>query len=240
MLSPNTEGLSWDTTSSEADLPAHTLDAPPDVLRTRGIVEAIRGDTDDTNEINRECISDLYAVLEAHNLHLSENFGDYFDSLTAGNASNILVRKENVAKFLEHITSDQPMGVGMSLNDEQLGGHANAAMLGSRAEGLRLAFEEGFDDSVKGRMSIVVCFDPSNLEVHGITNDSITAQNKPDTVALMRSIRGTILQEDMLFVAIRWPRKLFPQELMGEDEKEETGQFIIRYFIPTIPRRVMQ
>jgi hypothetical protein len=210
----------------------------PDVLRSKDLVASIRENTQE--RLREEDILDLYSLLEKHGLERRDDFGNYFQTLVVEGTTNILLtRKENVEIFLEHVVNGTALPVGRRLSNEELGTHANAAILGSRAEGLRLAFEEGFDKSVGGKMSIVVCFDSDDLEIHGISPDSTTSLNKPNTVSLMRSVRGEISLEHIRFVAIRWPKHIFPKALMTDDELDSEGQFIIRYFCPgTVPRSI--
>lgn len=238
MSQPNNESP---LLSPQSDNPPEALpgaEVSPDVLRSKNLVASIRENKQ--GRLREEDVLDLYSLLEEHGLRKRDDFGNYFQTLVTEGTTNVLVRKENVETFLEHLGHDAALPVGKKLLDEEIGTHANAAILGSQAEGLRLAFEEGFDKSVGGKMSIVVCFDSHDLEIRGISSDSTTSLNKPDTVSLMRSIRGDISLDDIRFIAIRWPKRVFPENLMTEDEIDSDGQFIIRYFTPDMSTRTIQ
>lgn len=139
---------------------------------------------------------------------------------------NLLARVENIESVVECIDEDRPIKVG---SEDKHYANSVAASL----DGLRIALAEG-DAPGPVRMLIgldakaMIGFTSDHLKVSEIDDNEFDLRDTNMRKALCRHVSGEIRHEDIKYVVLRIPRRLFPKEKLLPIEAENIGPFIFR------------
>lgn len=143
------------------------------------------------------------------------------------NRENLIARVESVRKVIECLVSDKNIDVG----GEGEINYANSVT--TDAEGLRIAMAEA-DAIGPVRLMLgldlktMIGFTNDHIEVREITDDEFDLRDTSLRKAYCRHIRGFIHREDLKYMILRIPRKLFPPDQMTEEEAKMKTPFIFR------------
>jgi len=170
-------------------------------------------------------VKELLAHLQS-DLHL-ELSGDVTALYNEMSRENILARVEDIVKVIKCITTGQPIAVGSSSNKH------SANSVTSDPEGLRIAMAEA---GVTGPIRLLVGLDVKtligfkndHLQVSEIGKDEFDIRDTELRSAYCRYVSGEIRKEDIRYLIMRIPRKMFPEEKMSEEELVQQGNFIFR------------
>lgn len=139
---------------------------------------------------------------------------------------NLLARVENIESVVECIDEDKPIVVGHG--DKH---YANSVM--ASLDGMHIALAEA-DAPGPVRMLIgldakaLIGFKSDHLEVSEIDDNEFDLRDTSMRKAFCRHVSGEIRKEDIRYVVLRIPRKLFPKERLLEEEASATTPFIFR------------
>ncbi len=175
-------------------------------------------------EWSRELVSDLLQHIETDlQLKLSEDVNEVYRKM---NQENLLARVESVKRIVECLTHETPIEVGIGDNH-----YANSVT--ADLEGLRIAMAEA---ETFGPVRLLVGLDLKALV--GFTNDHVEVSEIDDNEfdlrdtalrkAYCRHLDGEIHKEDIRYVVLRIPRKVFPNSLLNDFEKKQQTPFIFR------------
>jgi hypothetical protein len=169
-------------------------------------------------------VKELLEHLESDlKLELSNDVTSFYNQMSR---ENLLARVESATSVIACVALDKPISVGS-------GDRHYANSVASEAEGLRIAMAEA---EALGPIRFLVGLDVKALV--GFKNDHLTVSeideqdfDLRDTSlrkAQCRHVAGEIRNEDIRYMVMRIPRKVFPQEKLLSDEVNQTGNFIFR------------
>lgn len=139
---------------------------------------------------------------------------------------NLLARVENIESVVECIDQDKPIKVG---SEDKHYANSVAASL----DGLRIALAEA-DAPGPVRMLIgieakaMIGFTSDHLKVSEIDDNEFDLRDTNMRKAFCRHVSGEIRHEDIKYVVLRIPRKLFPKDKLLPTEVDNIGPFIFR------------
>jgi hypothetical protein len=139
---------------------------------------------------------------------------------------NLLARVEGLRNIARCLINGEPIEVGAGDSH-----YANSVT--ADPEGLRIAMAEA---EAPGPVRLLVGLDMKAMI--GFSNDHVSVDEIDDNEfdlrdttlrkAYCRHIHGQIMPEDIRYVVLRIPRRVFPEELMLEEEKNSGSKFIFR------------
>ncbi|MCC7004682.1 hypothetical protein IT397_02075 [Candidatus Nomurabacteria bacterium] len=150
-------------------------------------------------------------------------------------AEGCLLRVEKLSRVIEAIELDKPLDVG-----EGDSHYANAVIPNN--DGIKLALAEG---QAPGPVRMAIGFGGQNFgktlvgfrqnkEHFKIEEVEFSPEDLRDIEKrsfLCRHVDGRIEKEDIRAVVMRIPKHLMSAEILTDDEKETSGQFVFRSFI---------
>ncbi len=172
----------------------------------------------------KQLVSELLEHLEQDFLlNLSSDVAYLYEEMSK---KDLLARVERIKNILECLGESKPIVVGD--ND-----HHYANSVTTNKEGIRIAMSEA---RVRGPVRFLVGLDLKALV--GFTKDHIHVEEVEDfnfdlrdtniRIANCRHIVGEIHSEDIKYLIMRIPRKLFPENKLNTDELHSNTQFIFR------------
>lgn len=196
------------------------------------------GNADDISleEFARESkvlIKEFLAHLDADlHLELSANVSGAYEEMSR---ENLLARVESVVDIMKCVISDQHISVGSK--DRH---YANSVL--ANIEGLRIAMAEadalgpirllvGLD------LKALVGFKNDHVEVTEIEKDEFDVRDSALRKSMCRHVVGEIHRNDIRYIVMRIPRKLFPEEILMGDEVDGKSQFIFR--VARVPGKIL-
>ncbi len=167
---------------------------------------------------------------------LEEHMGPSFDNVYRRYFNELIVRRENPARLVKAIATDEPLEIICSRPDfqrdesEKYINSARWKRTDSSEATIGWAIEEGFGNRAGG-IFVVEAFRPDldGVTIHEDVKPSIKQLRQKDgtmrTREWFRSVEGEIQKDDMEFILVGIPIDLFPQEHMTEDEKIDLEVF---------------
>lgn len=175
-------------------------------------------------EKSKELVEELVDHLESDlGLELSADVTTYYEEMAR---EHLLARVEDIARVMECIEKDAPIAVGSS--DKH---YANSVT--ADQEGLRIAMAEaealgpvrlliGLD------VKTLIGFKGDHLEVSEIDDNEMDIRDTQLRKAYCRHVNGEIHKDDIKYLVMRIPTKLFPQERLSEAERQAPSPFVFR------------
>jgi len=172
----------------------------------------------------KQLVSELLEHL-SHDLQLdlSPDVAHLYEEMSK---KDLLARVERIKNILECLSEAKPIVVGD--ND-----HHYANSVTTNKEGIRIAMSEA---RVRGPVRFLVGLDLKALV--GFTKDHIHVEEVEDfnfdlrdtnlRIANCRHIVGEIHTEDIKYLIMRIPRKLFPENMLTPEELHTNSQFVFR------------
>ncbi len=180
----------------------------------------------DDEEVIRNGLNELFETLEA-DLHttLHNNPGLVYKHMEK---EGCLARVESLSRVLETIET----GKTLSISDETESHYANAVI--PTPQGIQIAFAEasalGPVRTMVGFGKTIVGFKTENIQVDEIDFNPDDPRGALERKFLCRHVVGDLKPEDIRSVVMRIPRHLIREDLLTEDERNETSTFIFRTF----------
>lgn len=171
--------------------------------------------------------ADLLDEMHAHFEELGATREDDFDGYIHSVASDrIIVRRENPDSLFESLETNKPIRIGFNAGSRA---YPNASILDWDASGLRIPYSKGFAKVGDGKIVVVSGFSPNyeHMSVKVVPKEDGARYETEKEFDQTRIVEGDVYPEDVEFFIVRFPRKLFPESHMTDEELENEGLFYI-------------
>jgi hypothetical protein len=181
------------------------------------------GESAEIIEAKRQVESILEHLEGDLGIGLTEDVSEIYGAMQR---ENLLARVENIESVMECIDADKPIHVGSP--DKH---YANS--VAPDPEGLRIALAEA-DAPGPVRFLIgldaksLIGFKSDHLEVSEIDDNEFDLRDTSMRKAYCRHVKGEIRHEDIRYIVLRIPRKLFPADHLRDSERGVQTPFIFR------------
>jgi hypothetical protein len=147
-----------------------------------------------------------------------ENIEDMYESLRG---EHMLVRREDPARVLELVGERNSIDIDFPGNDR----YSNAVLWtpDMQSQGLRNAYLEGYGQ-LNGTVAVLGFRQSGHIDVQALPDAEQRFAGLDRTN--VRSIKGTIYPDDVLFVSLRVPSTAFPESEMTDVEHEKHEAYI--------------
>ncbi len=172
----------------------------------------------------------VFEELEADLESVGFSLADAQEVVAIFSDQRLLCRSESFEKVMGLIMRERKIDI-VNLENE-----ANMCVVLS-GQGFRVAMTEGFSGKeVGGAVKAVITFQGIHLTTKNqLGKDSRLWEEKPQTAKVSLSGSGTIDPFDVRMVSFRFPVRMFPREMLSEEElgflDEEKISFIVRHYI---------
>lgn len=170
---------------------------------------------------------ELLDEIDSHFEELGAKREDDFDGYIHNVASDrIIVRRENPDALFDSIENHKPIQIGFGKSGEA---RPNASILDWDASGLRIPYSKGFAKVGDGKIVTVSGFSPNydHMRVKVVPKEDGARYESNKEFDQTRMIEGEVSPDDIEFFIVRFPRKLFPESHMTDEELENENTFYI-------------
>lgn len=187
--------------------------------------QALGGDQERSSELVR-LVNEYFAE---HGGKLEPDFSRYINRMAALHPE-MVVRREDPARLLHSLETGEPLAIRFREDAHGGAAYPNAGTLGVDASGLRIPYQRGFGKIGDGKIVLVVGFLPDQMKMHAhpLPPGTYTHYNELGEREKIRMVEGDVdPNKDLRFVSIRFPREIFPEDQMTEDELDNEQVFHI-------------
>lgn len=168
-------------------------------------------------------LDEIDSHLEALGARREEDFDGYIHNVAS---DRIIVRRENPDALFDSIENHKPIRIGFGKSGQA---RPNASILDWDASGLRIPYSKGFAKVGDGKIVTVSGFSPNydHMRVEVVPREDGARYESDKEFDQTRMIEGEVSPDDIEFFIIRFPRKLFPESHMTDEEIENENTFYI-------------
>lgn len=155
---------------------------------------------------------------------------DTFIHRIAGSYPEVVVRRENPETLFHSLETGDAIQVRFREDAHGGAAYPNAGVLGWDGAGLRIPYQRGFGQVGEGKVVVVIGFTPNATRIHSdsLPMGTYTHYSNPEERSRIRMVEGSIdTEEDLKFVIVRFPRSMFPESRMTDEELENEKVFHI-------------
>jgi len=195
-------------------------DAPtPNIYGRLRELESVATDRDRAPDAIREMLDQLSAFFVEEGAAPSPDVERTLRELVQEHP-RLIVRRENPRALLQALAANQPLPIRFDPGAHSGEPYPNAALLDSGLEGLRIPYQRGFSTIETGALVFVIGFTPSEeMRVQPIPKDAYAHYAGADR-SRVRMVDGVVSRDDLRFVLVRFPRRMFPEDRMTDMELE--------------------
>lgn len=184
----------------------------------------------DSEERQKEFIEYVRNFFEQNKYQEIQEWQRALQQLQAQNPG-MMVRREDPQRIFDLVEKEKPYELSFQKGVHSDEPYPNVALLGADCSGLKQVYTRGFAGIGKNTIT-VLGFTPEGLSlVKKLPHDKYEHYSATDRETV-RMAEGEIGKDQVKFVLLRMPRKVFPESYLTDEEIDTPTPYITRMYIP--------